>query len=48
VAITASTLAQLRGARTDPLGSLELKGKDEPVEAHVLLAMDVGPAGGHG
>jgi class 3 adenylate cyclase len=48
VAITASTLAQLRGARTDPLGSLELKGKDEPVEAHVLLAIDAGRAGGHG
>jgi class 3 adenylate cyclase len=39
VAVTADTLALLPDAVTEPLGPLELKGKDEPVEAHVLLAL---------
>jgi class 3 adenylate cyclase len=46
VAVTASTLAQLSGAQTEPLGRLELKGKGEPVEAHVLLALDDRRGGG--
>jgi adenylate cyclase len=37
VAIGAGTLAQLPGARTRPLGMLDLKGKAEPVETHLLL-----------
>jgi class 3 adenylate cyclase len=40
VAVTADTLALLPGARTEPLGPLELKGKGEPVEAFVLTALD--------
>ena len=36
VAIGAGTLALLPDAVTEPLGALELKGKAEPVEAHVL------------
>ncbi|MDV3220829.1 adenylate/guanylate cyclase domain-containing protein [Intrasporangium sp.] len=39
VAITAETLAQLPGAVTEPLGPLELKGKDAPVQAYVLVAL---------
>ena len=39
VAIGASTLALLPGAVTEPLGPLELKGKAEPVEAHVLHSL---------
>ncbi|GAB3052701.1 hypothetical protein GCM10027053_11010 [Intrasporangium mesophilum] len=40
VAVTADTLALLPGARTEPLGPLELKGKDEPIEAFVLTSLD--------
>ena len=40
VAIGAETLSRLPDAVTEPLGPLELKGKAEPVEAHVLLALD--------
>ena len=40
VAIGPSTKALLRGATTRPLGRLELKGKSEPVEAHLLIALD--------
>jgi class 3 adenylate cyclase len=40
VAVTADTLAQLPEAVTEPLGPLELKGKDEPVQAYVLVALD--------
>ena len=44
VAITAATLARLTGALTEPLGPLELKGKDDPVEAFVLVALtDIQP-----
>jgi Adenylate cyclase, family 3 (some proteins contain HAMP domain) len=39
VAVTADTLALLPDAVTEPLGPLELKGKSEPVEAHVLVAL---------
>ena len=39
VAIGARTLALLPGAVTEPLGPLELKGKAEPVEAHVLRSL---------
>jgi class 3 adenylate cyclase len=42
VAIGAETLARLPDAVTEPLGALELKGKAEPVEAHVLLGLDGG------
>jgi class 3 adenylate cyclase len=40
VAITADTLALLRGATTEPLGPLSLKGKGEPVEAFVLTSLE--------
>ncbi|MEW1952106.1 adenylate/guanylate cyclase domain-containing protein [Terrabacter sp. NPDC080008] len=39
VAVTASTLKALPGAVTERLGPLELKGKDEPVEAFVLVSL---------
>jgi class 3 adenylate cyclase len=42
VAIGPATRALLPEAVTEPLGALELKGKAEPVEAHVLIAL--GPA----
>jgi class 3 adenylate cyclase len=40
VAVTADTLALLPGAATEPLGPLELKGKDVPIEAFVLTSLD--------
>ncbi|GAA0945030.1 adenylate/guanylate cyclase domain-containing protein [Nonomuraea longicatena] len=41
VVIGASTLTRLDGrARTRPLGKLNLKGKDERVEAHVLVGLE--------
>ncbi|MGN6751654.1 MAG: adenylate/guanylate cyclase domain-containing protein [Intrasporangium sp.] len=44
VAITAATLAHLPDAVTEPLGPLELKGKEAPVQAFVLRALpDVQP-----
>ena len=42
VAIGPATRALLPEAVTEPLGALVLKGKAEPVEAHVLIAL--GPA----
>jgi adenylate cyclase len=40
VAIGPATLAELRGtATTAPLGRLELKGKTEPVETHLLISL---------
>lgn len=39
VAISASTLAQLPGATTRPLGSLALKGRAEPVEAYLVESL---------
>jgi class 3 adenylate cyclase len=39
VAITADTLARLPGAVTEPLGPLTLKGKEEAVQAYVLLSL---------
>ncbi|MGZ4443822.1 MAG: adenylate/guanylate cyclase domain-containing protein [Nocardioidaceae bacterium] len=39
VAIGPGTLEALPGATTRPLGALELKGKAEAVEAHLLLAL---------
>jgi len=42
VVIGAATLAALGdGALVRPLGGLELKGKSEPVEAFVLVELDV-------
>ena len=43
VAVTADTLALLPGATTQPLGTLDLKGKGEPVEAYVLVALAADP-----
>jgi class 3 adenylate cyclase len=40
VAISAETAARLAGARTEPLGLLELKGKTEPLQAFRLLGLD--------
>ena len=42
VAIGAGTLALLPHAVTEPLGPLELKGKAQPVEAHVLISLGRG------
>lgn len=39
VAVTADTLAQLRGAVIQPLGPLELKGKQAPVQAFALTGL---------
>jgi adenylate cyclase len=40
VAIGPATLAELPGtATTAPLGRLELKGKTEPVETHLLISL---------
>ena len=39
VAVSAATRDLLPGARTEPLGSLELKGKAEAIEAFVLLSL---------
>ena len=45
VAIGPGTKALLAGAVTTSLGALELKGKAEPVEAHLLISMgDAAPA----
>ena len=40
VAISPSTRALLPGAVTESLGRLELKGKDEPLEVHLLRGLD--------
>jgi len=40
VAIGPGTRSQLRGARTESLGRLDLKGKAQPLEAYLLLALD--------
>ncbi|HYN30928.1 MAG TPA: adenylate/guanylate cyclase domain-containing protein [Dermatophilaceae bacterium] len=42
VAIGPQTRARLSGAETTPLGRLDLKGKAEPVEVHLLRSL--GPA----
>ena len=39
VAIGPSTLADLPGAVTSPLGALTLKGKVDPVETYLLLGL---------
>jgi hypothetical protein len=39
VAIGPGTKDRLPGATTTPLGPLDLKGKAEPVEAHLLIAL---------
>lgn len=39
VAVSAATLSRLPDAVATPLGRLELKGKAEPVEAHLLLSV---------
>jgi adenylate cyclase len=40
VAIGAETARRLRGARTEPLGTIQVKGKSEPVEAYRLMAVE--------
>jgi class 3 adenylate cyclase len=40
VAVGPGTKARIPQARTAPLGPLELKGKAEPVEAHLLLSLE--------
>ena len=40
VAIGAATLRRLPGARTRSLGSIEVKGRREPLDAHVLESLD--------
>jgi adenylate cyclase len=40
VALGAETARRLSGARTEPLGRLTVKGKEEPVEAYRLLGLD--------
>ncbi len=40
VAIGPGTKAELQGALTTSLGMLDLKGKAEPVEAHLLISLD--------
>jgi class 3 adenylate cyclase len=40
VAVGPGTKAHLPRATTTSLGPLELKGKVEPVEAHLLIALD--------
>jgi adenylate cyclase len=39
VAVSAETLAQLQGGRAEPLGRLEVKGRDEPVDAYRLVGL---------
>ncbi len=39
IAVAADTARRLRGARTEPLGLIEVKGKAEPVEAYRLLGL---------
>jgi class 3 adenylate cyclase len=39
VAVGPGTKARIPQARTAPLGALELKGKAEPVEAHLLISL---------
>ena len=46
VAISAETASRLPGAHTVPLGLLELKGKQEPLQAFQLLGLGRGDAGG--
>ena len=41
VAMSAETARQVRGARTEPLGTVTVKGREEPVE--VLLLLDLPP-----
>jgi class 3 adenylate cyclase len=48
VAVGAATLAALPGAVSSPLGELRLKGKAEPVEAHLLLSVSGGSLGPRG
>jgi adenylate cyclase len=39
IAIAAATMSRLPAARVEPLGRLEIKGRREPVEAYVLVAL---------
>jgi class 3 adenylate cyclase len=45
VAVSAATLALLPGAKVEPLGALDLKGRTEPVEAFSLVSL---PSDGSG
>jgi adenylate cyclase len=40
VAVGPETLRRLRGARTEPLGAIPVKGKAEPVETHALTGLE--------
>jgi adenylate cyclase len=40
VAIGPATARRLKGARMEPLGALAVKGKAEPVEVHLLVALE--------
>ncbi|MCK0110604.1 adenylate/guanylate cyclase domain-containing protein [Ornithinimicrobium sp. F0845] len=44
VAIGPATLEAIPGARTTPLGTLQLKGKAEPVETYLVLALEPDPS----
>jgi adenylate cyclase len=45
VAVGPETAERLEGARTEPLGTIHVKGKDEPIEAHALAALAEGNDG---
>ncbi|MBA3476127.1 MAG: hypothetical protein H0T10_05160 [Actinobacteria bacterium] len=42
VAISAETAKQLRGAETEPLSVVQVKGREEPVEVLLLLRVPQG------
>ena len=42
VAISRDTAAQVWGARTEPLGTIAVKGREEPVEVLLLLGLPPG------
>ena len=46
VAVSAETAARLRGAATEPLGIVHVKGREEPVEVLLLVSLTSGPASG--
>jgi adenylate cyclase len=45
VALGPATADRLEGARTERLGAVHVKGKDEPIEAHALVALAEGSQG---
>jgi adenylate cyclase len=40
VAVGPETARRLPGAELEPLGTLHVKGREEPVEAHRLIALN--------